>query len=167
MCKEIPLSRGKVALVSDIDYERVSQYKWCADGNGYVVRMESYYVEGKRRRRKVLLHRFILQAPQHLQVDHINHDILDNRRANIRLVTHQQNRANSRPKHNSSSRFKGVHWHKRDKKWCVTIRVDGIKHYLGTFDCEIEAARAYDEHACRLFGPTAYLNLREQTTQTV
>ena len=161
MSREIPLSRGLVALVSDIDYPRVSQYRWCADGNGYAVRMESFYAEGKRQRRKLMLHRFILNAPPHLQVDHINHDVLDNRRENMRLVTVAQNRANSRPKSGGSSRYKGVHWHKRDEKWCAMIRVDGVKYHLGTFESEAEAGRAYDVAARKYWGPLAYQNFPE------
>lgn len=159
MHKEIPLSRGLVARVSDADFERVNRYKWSCDGNGYVCRMESFVdADGTRRRRKVMLHRFILNAPSHLQVDHINHDILDNRRQNIRLVTRQQNRANSRPKRGGSSRYKGVHWHKPRQKWCAMIRVNGVKYHLGTFASEAQAGLAYDRAARRMVGPMAYLN---------
>lgn len=159
MPKTIPLSRGKFALVSDCDYERASQFKWSLDVNGYACRMESYVgSDGKRKRRKVLLHRFILDAPPHLQVDHIDHDKLDNRRQSLRLVTRTQNRANSRPRRNSSSRYKGVHWHKRDQCWCVMLRTNGVKYWIGTFQDEVDAARAYDRKARELIGAYAYLN---------
>lgn len=158
MCKEIPLSRGMVALVDDAEYERVSRYKWCLDSSGYACRMESYYVDGKRKRRKVLMHRFILDAPAHLQVDHINHEFLDNRRCNMRLVTSRQNRANSRPKRTGTSRYKGVHWHKRDRKWCVTFWAGSDKQWLGTYASEEEAARVHDRKALEVNGEFAYLN---------
>lgn len=158
MCKEIPLSRGLVALVDDADYERVSRYNWCADGNGYAVRMESYVAGGERKRRKVMLHRFILSAPAGLLVDHINHDVLDNRRQNLRLVTVKENRANSRPRRNASSRFKGVYWHKPTQRWYATITVDGVMYHIGVFSDEVEAARAFDAKARELVGPYAYLN---------
>lgn len=167
MSRQIPLSRGLVALVSERDFERVSRYKWSCDGNGYACRMESYYVDGKRQRRKIMLHRFILGAPAHLQVDHINHNILDNRRENIRLVTRRQNRANSRPKRTGTSRYKGVHWHRRDQKWCAMIRAGGVKYHLGTFANEAEAAKAYDRAARKLVGPMAYLNFPTQAAPPI
>ena len=158
MCKQVPLSRGLFALVSDCDFERVNQYKWSCDGNGYACRMETYYVDGKRRRRKVMLHRFILSAPPGIDVDHIHHNILDCRRSEMRLVTRYQNRANSLPKKNGTSRYKGVHFHKGDSKWHAEIRVMGKKLYLGSYDREEEAAIAYNAAALAAWGEYAYLN---------
>lgn len=158
MCKEIPLSRGMVALVDDCDYERVSQYKWCIDGNGYVVRAESYYVDGKRKRRKIMLHRFIMDAPQGFAVDHRQHDLLDNRRSNLRLATNQQNRANSRPNKNCVSQYKGVTLRSKDLKWEAHIRINGKRSFLGAYLSETDAARAYDVAALTAWGEFAYLN---------
>lgn len=156
MCKEIPLSREQVALVDSADYDWLTQYKWCLDHNGYVCRMVN---EGDyRHRRKVLLHRFILDAPSHLQVDHINHCLLDNRRCNIRLVTREQNRANSRPNRNGTSRYKGVYWHKPTGRWYATINVSGGKQHIGSYASEADAAAAYNQKAAEAWGQYAYLN---------
>ena len=160
--REIPLQNDKVALVSECDYERVNQYKWTIDGNGYVVRMESYYdAQGNRRRRKIMLHRFIMDAPPGTEVDHAHHNKLDNRREALRVTTRYYNQWNSRPRKGSTSRYKGVHWDKRDKRWCAEIRVMGKKHYLGRFATEEEAALAYDRKAVELVGPMAFLNFPE------
>lgn len=159
MTKRIPLSQGKFALVSDEDYERVSQYNWTYDRNGYACRMvQVHRTEGKRTRRKVLMHRFILGAPKGVEVDHANHNGLDNRRENIRVASHAQNRHNARPRVNSSSRYKGVSFHRRDKKWRSEITVDGVRRSLGTFPNEHDAAAAYNVAAHEAWGEFAYQN---------
>jgi hypothetical protein len=167
MCKEIPLSRGLVALVDAADYERVSQYKWCVDGNGYVVRNESYYVNGKRKRRQILLHRFIMSAPPNAEVDHRFHNRLDNRRKMLRMATRKQNSANMRPQRDSRSAYKGVSWRKRDCKWEAYIRIDGKHKFLGTHQNERDAAIAYDTAAYAAWGEFAYLNVPHPHTSIV
>lgn len=158
MCKELPLSRGLVALVDASDYDWLMQWKWSCDGNGYACRMESYYVDGKRRRRKIMLHRFILNAPPSMEVDHKFHNKLDCRRSELRLVTQYQNRCNSRPNQKGSSRYKGVCLHKGNGRWSAEIHVNGRKLYLGLYACEEDAALAYDRNALRAWGDFAYLN---------
>lgn len=165
MAVEIPLSRGAVALVSECDFERVGQFKWSLDQNGYAVRMiQIARTGGIRQRRKVLLHRFLLDAPGGMEVDHINHDKLDNRRDNIRLVSRTLNRANAGPKTTSSHGYKGVAFHSRDTKWRASIAPNGIRRGLGTFGTPEEAARAYDIAALQAWGDFAYLNFPEHRT---
>lgn len=163
MCKEIPLSRGKVALVDAADYERASRYKWSYDRNGYAVRCEYWFdLGGKKRTRKILLHRFVLDAPDGLQVDHINHNRLDCRRHNLRICTPLQNRVNSRPKKGSSSRYKGVQLRTKDGKWMAYIVAHGRKRFLGSFTHERDAALAYDRHAYEAWGEFAFLNFPQE-----
>ena len=157
--KEIPLTRGYVALVDDEDYERVSTgRKWQAlvlhrtDGS-----VKVYAHRGIDQKTREYLHRFILNAPSSKQVDHKDGDGLNNARANLRLCNNQQNQRNKktclvrcgRP---TSSRFKGVSKVKKTDRWRADIRVDGKTIYLGTFPSEEEAAQAYDEIARKLFG---------------
>ncbi len=106
------------------------------------------------------MHRAILNAPKGLLVDHIDGNGLNNRKSNLRLCTFAQNAHNSRPRRNSSSRYKGVCWHKVKKKWTVSIYKGGKRTYLGYYDDEIEAALAYDRKATELFGEFAYLNFK-------
>jgi hypothetical protein len=75
-------------------------------------------------------------------VDHINRDKLDNRVANLRIVDYNSNNRSKRVM-GKSSRFPGVHWHKRYRKWQAKIRVDKKQIHLGYFACEKDAARAY------------------------
>lgn len=82
--KEIPLTQGYVTLVDDADYEWLSRWKWHYHG-GYAERGDG-----------VLMHREITDCPAGKEVDHINHDPLDNRRENLRVVTRWQNMLNRR-----------------------------------------------------------------------
>lgn len=149
--REIPLSRGAVALVGDEDFERVSLYKWSLDRNGYAVRA---WRVGNRRC-KVMLHRFILCAPRGYDVDHKDGNLLNCTRENIRICTRAQNNANSRGR-TGTSKYKGVRLSRR--RWRVEICADGQRINVGTFSDEIEAAQAYDTAAIRYHGEFARLN---------
>jgi AP2 domain len=93
------------------------------------------------------------------RTDHHNTVKLDNRRVNLRNATTQQNGMNRRKqKMSSSSAFKGVTWHKRDKKWQAAIGLDGRTIHLGYFSIESEAAEFYDMTAIRIFGEWACTN---------
>jgi len=104
------------------------------------------------------MHRELLRAPKGLLVDHIDGNGLNNRMSNIRSCTYAQNVQNRQPNINSRSRYKGVCWHKRNKKWQASITKSGKRLYLGQYDDQIEAALAYDRKAEELFGQFAYLN---------
>ena len=155
-CK-IPLTQGKYAKVDPEDYIWLSQFRWHYKVNKcaiYAVRDIS--VAGRSKR--IFMHRLIMKTPPHLVCDHINHDGLDNRRQNLRNCTIGQNNANSRSARGSSSRYKGVSWSKRRRKWAVYIKKNGIQLNLGCFDDEVEAAKAYDKAAKTLHGEFAQLN---------
>ena len=106
------------------------------------------------------MHREILNAPAGVLVDHINHNGLDNRKANLRLATRAQNCWNrKKPKmRKCASRFKGVGWHKGNKKWVSRIRFNGRRISIGYFNDEVEAAKSYDEAAKKYHGEFAVLN---------
>jgi len=150
---EIPLTRGKVAIIDDEDYELVSQYKWYAMkmGNGKL------YAASKFNRRVVYMHR-LLMLHSIVEVDHINGLTLDNRRLNLRVVTRSQNSMNKQKQLNSTSKYKGVCWHSRDRRWQARITLDNKTRSLGYFSTEEEAAQAYNLAASNLFGEYAKLN---------
>ena len=94
-------------------------------------------------------------------LDHIDRDRLNNRIENLRLATQKENLANVTAHKDSTSKYVGVSWHKRDKAWRAVIG-DGYKTtHLGYFASEIEAARAYDA-AKRHLGEFANLNFPDQ-----
>jgi hypothetical protein len=108
----------------------------------------------------VFMHREILYAPKDKVVDHINHNGLDNRRENLRLVTIEQNVWNTRKQRRlTASRYKGVTLHKGQWRSVIYRRKKQI--HLGYFDTEETAAKAYDVKAKELFGEYACLNFSE------
>lgn len=156
--KALPLTGGLVAWVDDADYERCARWKWTLDKNGYVVRKAG----GRKNPRKVMLHRFIVNAPQGYDVDHADHDLLNNTRANLRVCTRSQNSMNRGPKPGSLSRFKGVSLDRRNNAWVARITVRGRRYELGRHQSEVAAALAYDQAAYHHFGEFAYLNFPER-----
>lgn len=149
--KVINLTQGRLAMVDDEDFDLVSQWMWCVNSKGYVVN-----------RRKGLLHRFIMDYPVGLEVDHKNGDKFDCQKSNLRLATRSENMRNSHKKAVTSSRFKGVSFKRKTKEenagWAARITVHRKLHYLGKFNSEEEAAIAYNAAAIELHGEFANLN---------
>ena len=142
--KEIPLTRGKVAIVDDDAYEELSKYRWYCTNKGYATRTARPRF-GKRH--EILMHRVIMQTPARMEIDHINGNPLDNRRENLRVCKHSENLKNMKRYSNNTSGFKGVSWYKRDNKWKTEIMINGKSTYLGLFDDKRVAAQAYDDAA--------------------
>lgn len=147
MAKKISLTQGQFALVDDEDYEWLNQWKWIArwseNTKSYYVLRTKYYNEGNKRKHKTIyLGREIMQTPEGLVCDHINHDTLDYSKTNLRNVSVRQNNQNRR---DGISKYPGVIWHKRDKKWQAQITINGKCKFLGYFDDEREAAKAYEK----------------------
>jgi hypothetical protein len=143
----IPTKNGRQVLVDAQDYPELSAKRWRWYGG--------YAVTGKGATK---MHRLIMKPERECDVvDHVNGDVSDNRRANLRVVTSQQNSMNRR-KFTGKSKYKGVHWKKANEKWEVKIKKDGKTKYIGLFDNEEEAANAYDREAIALFGEFARLN---------
>jgi hypothetical protein len=111
------------------------------------------------------MHREIMHAPDHLVVDHIDHDGLHNRKRNLRLCTFAENCRNTRRTAPSTSKYKGVHWRKRTKKWAAAIRFDNKTYHLGCFDTELDAGKAYDQAAKKYHGAFASLNFPDLATE--
>ena len=76
-----------------------------------------------------------------------------------RNCTIRQNNANSRAARTSTSKYKGVSWNRRCRKWVAYIKKDGRQKFLGSFIDEKAAEKAYDAAAKKLHGQFAALNL--------
>ena len=150
--KLIPLKRGYIQVDDDV-YEWANRYSWTAHQTRTTVS-----IQGSINGEYVTLSRLIMNAPPDMQVDHVNGDPLDNRRENLRLATNKQNSANKPKREGTSSVYKGVHWHRRDRRWRASIKHNYKSIHLGSFLDEEDAARAYDTKAIELFGEFAITN---------
>lgn len=147
--KKILLTQGKYAIVDDEDFDELNQQKWFFHSNGYAV--------GKVDGKAVYMHRVIAGTPSYMLTDHANGDKLDNQRTNLRICTYAQNGYNQRT-NSGSSIYKGVCWITRDKKWRAQITLNKKRKFLGYFNNEIDAAKAYNEAATEHYGEFACLN---------
>lgn len=149
--KKIKLTQGKYALVDDLDFRFLNQWKWHYLNIGYAARRD-YSNNGTY----LLMHRVILNTPKGLETDHKNGNKLDNRRLNIRICTKSENSFNKNKQNNNTSGFKGVFWRKDRSKWKVKIG----KINVGLFSDKVMAAKAYDKKAKELFGEFVRLNFK-------
>lgn len=155
MAREIPLTRGKVAIVDDEDYDTLKKWKWYCTGDGYARRHE--YDAATKKRRSYAMHRQMMQTPQGMETDHINGNKLDNRRCNLRICTTEQNQWNVGLKVDNTSGFKGVFWRKDRKKWQAMINKRGRRVHLGYFEAPEQAHAAYCNAAKEARGEFARL----------
>jgi hypothetical protein len=155
----VPLTNRYIAIIDAEDAERVSRYKWyarkCRKGLIYAA---THNPDGDTI--KIQMHRFILNNTKDKYTDHKNGNTLDNRKCNLRPCTKGQNNRNRRPKPHSSI-YKGVCL--RGGKWKARTGIGLVKKEknIGTFDSEIEAARAYDAYVKKIDPEFAYLNFPE------
>ena len=157
--REIELTQGKVALVDDEDYERVSAYVWtAAKGEG-----DYWYAYRKDGTESIRLHRFILGIDDEREVDHIDRDALNCQRYNMREATRTQNARNRIvPQTEGGSGYRGVQSF-RDR-WRAHIQIaPGNRKHIGLYDTPEEAARAYDAMAREHHGEFAVLNFPDET----
>jgi hypothetical protein len=159
--KAVPLggkkAAGRVALVDDEDYELVMQYRWHVreQRSPSGIAWGPYATAGMPgdHSTKVFMHKLLTGWPL---TDHRDGNGLNNQRSNLRPATHVQNSQNRRPWAGRSSQHKGVSWHRRAGKWRADITVNGKIRYLGLFESEENAARAYTEAALATQGEYAY-----------
>ena len=134
--KEIPLTQGRVALVDDADFDSLNRLKWTL----LEARNRPYAFNGKH---KTWMHRVIMQPPEGMEIDHRNHDGLDNQV----------------PQKGKSSKYKGVSWIKATKRWRATLKCGGKRRFQRYFKNEKDAANAYNDAAIKYFGEFAYVNI--------
>ena len=149
---QIDLTQGKVAVIDEEDYDKLSKYKWSARWNKH---SRTFYAlsneigsDGKYH--TIYMHRFIMETPIGMVVDHLNHDGLDNRKSNLRNVTNLENSRNRRGKNsNNNSGHLGISLD--GGKWKAQIQVLGKKMNLGRFNSIEDAVSARKSAENRYF----------------
>jgi len=159
--RTISLTRGQFAIVDDEDFQELNKYKWFAiknrNGDFYAVRKK----KTEKGQKTIRMHRIIMNAPKYLLVDHRDHNTLDNRKNNLRICTNSENSMNQKIRNGCSSKYKGVCWFKPYKNWMGYITVNGKTIFLGYFEDEDKAARAYNVASRKYHGEHGLQNIIE------
>lgn len=164
---ELILYRNKIAytvLFDECDQYIISNINWSLSGKNKRMYVQS--IANKKAGSSIVkMHRLLLSIEdKRVLVDHKNRNTLDNRRENLRVCNYSENGKNKLSLLGSSSKFLGVSWNKRAKKWVVNIRKEGKNTYLGLYNNEIEAAEVYDFAAKIVHGEFASLNFKNEQT---
>ena len=130
------------ALIDLEDIDKVKDLKWYMDDRGYAF-------NGKKR---ILLHRLVMDCPDDMIVDHINHNRLDNRKCNLRICTQHQNSMNQNKRSNNTSGYTGVLWDKAKNKWMARIKVNYKQIFLGYYDTLEKAIEVRKQAEIKYFG---------------
>lgn len=143
------LNTGNPFFFDKEDYEKIKKYSWREDSTGYITTNDYSF-----RRGQFGLHRYIMDFPSGLVIDHLNHDIKDNRKINLRLCTIQENILNSKVPSNNTSGIKGVR--KNGDKWYAVITINGNNINLGTYKTFEEAIEVRKNAELEYFGEYSY-----------
>lgn len=148
----------KYIMVDDEDYDYLNQFNWTV-----YLDYKKFYAHRNVKKKIYKMHRVILNIfDKNISVDHIDGDGLNNQKANLRACTQQQNSRNRSKQRNNSSGFKGVTWHKGDKKWQAQVLINRKMKYLGSFSSAEEAAKVYDEFVIKTFKEFAITNFPKE-----
>lgn len=152
----LPLGRGLFTQVDSDCPEEIWRGNWFATKGRVAYAARNIPKSGGGQMHQIM-HRLLMPGIE--RVDHKNGDGLNNLRRNLRPATRCQNQQGFQSKRaGTSSKYRGVHWHKSAQKWYAGIRVSGKQLFLGLFQSEADAARAYDNAARKYFGEFASPN---------
>lgn len=155
---ELTLHCGRILRFDEEDTDTVLAHHWHSVCTGKHA-IPIYYAQTHLSKTKnEYLHRLLMAPPAGLIVDHANHDGLDNRRTNLRVITQASNLARKRTSGACGTSYRGIALDKSGKRWCARIRKDGKRLTLGSFSTPEEAAVAYDIAALEIHGEAAGLN---------
>lgn len=158
----IPLTKGQVAIVDDDMYDYLSQWKWHVARTRHTTRRVEYYAtrrkwirdsEGRKKQLYIPMHKVVWEmkngpVPVGMVVDHVHQSTLDNRMAELRILTQRESRANRRPW--NCINLRGVYPH--GNKFKARIRINKVYVYLGSFDTPEEASAVFEKKHRETYG---------------
>jgi hypothetical protein len=162
--KTLKIKDNYEILLDDEDFELYSKFNWYLSRGRttvYAGRDVRYGPRKENKKRRILLHREIMNASEHEYVDHINGNGLDNRKSNLRKCSNADNLKNRSSTKNNKLGLKGISLDKRlnlSKRFKVAITYNGIYKFIGRFETKEEAIAAYNEAAIKYHGDFAWLN---------
>jgi hypothetical protein len=140
---------GSFATVSEEDAPLLSKFTWYQTDKGYAATS----ISGAT----VLMHRFVMDAKgRNNIVDHINGDRLDNRRENLRIVSHSVNNQSRSPI--KKFPFIGVYFNKERRKYYAEFKKEKVRKKMGPFETPFDAALSYDREIIKALGENAQTN---------
>lgn len=164
--KELKIHGNYFVKLDDEDFDRISKFKWRKNSQSGNVTRSTYGVKGPEVGVIDISIAKEVMKDYKTMFDHKDRDTLNNQKYNLRPTDYSLNAANRTKIKGTSSKYRGVTWHKRDNKWQASIQINGRSRHLGYFTYEINAAKSYDKAAKRLFGEFANLNFQPFSSQT-
>lgn len=152
----IELTKGFVAIVDDVDFEKLAQHNWSVNKDGYAQRARKKHEDWPSK--MISMHRQIMGNPHGMEVDHINGDKRDNRRCNLRVATKSQNQQNRKINKNNKTGFKGISYDPKKRLYRAAIQTNGKISRLGRFKNPEDAHAAYCKAAAEKNKEFARLN---------
>jgi len=157
--KTINLGKGNVAYVDNEDYEKLLKFKWRLSKECNTCYAVCNYSTGDGKQHTLRMHREIMKHPKGFEIDHINHNGLDNRKKNLRICTRSQNARNRRGiNKNNESGLLGVSWDSSHNKWKAQIQINNKRTHLGYFDNKEDASKIFNKKSKEIYGDFATLN---------
>lgn len=141
-------TKNESFIIDTEDYDLCKNYTWWTNSAGYL--------ETRKDGKRIFLHRLITNCPEGKFVDHINHDVSNNTKDNLRIVSNSQNVMNTMVRKDNQCGIKGVHRRKDCDRWEAHIYKDGKPYYLGIYKTKEEAIAARNNAELKLFKDYTY-----------
>ena len=139
-------SNGEEFYFDKEDYQKIKEYAWYLDKDGYVVTKDA------DTKKMIRMHRLVMNASEGMDIDHRHRKTNDNRKSQLREVTRSQNLMNRGIREDNTSSVTGVSWHKARSKWRAYITINGKTKHLGFFINKEEAIEARLKAELELYG---------------
>lgn len=143
---EIVFPSGDIVKIDYTDLKIFANHRWFITPKGRTKYLQTNIINDYGKLTSISFHILIMNNNNGFDIDHINYNGLDNRKSNLRLITHQQNMNRCRKQVNTSSQYRGVYFCNTRKIWRASINNKSKTKSIGSFNTEKEAANAYNNY---------------------